>query len=123
MTYNQEAYDLANAAHKVQWDSRAQARDAILAHYGVKADWSGNFGVRLEGGIAEHWDRKVRLEFNSADGWCVGTTGAIWKPEDFARFALECREVELCMHALHAIGDVGEAALKDLPFSTWRKSL
>jgi hypothetical protein len=99
------AYEAAAAAHKEAWKGRKEQRAAILARFGVTIDESGSFGLSVREGIAAHWDRLVRLEFSSCDGWQAGTSGTICDPTTLDRFILEAAEVRACIQALQAMGD------------------
>lgn len=96
--------------HRANWNARSEQRKAILAKHGVEIEET-QFGYILKGGIADHWGRIARLEFNSHEGWQMATSGSIWKYEDAVRMAQEVSEVMACIEELRAIGDTGGSHL------------
>lgn len=99
-----EEMSAAIEAHEQAWDSRTEQRNAILARYGVTME-QGPFGLTLKGGIAGHWDRMVRLQFSSYEGWQAGTTGTICSAAVLETMHKEMMEVVLCVRELVAMGD------------------
>lgn len=112
-----ERFTAAQNAHRKAWNDRAEARKNILAQYGVTIDDSGNLGISLNGGIADHWNRLIRLEYSSYEGWQAGTTGVICKPEELDRMIAEGLEVRSCITQLQMIGDKGGITLKMSDFT------
>lgn len=106
-----EELTAAMEAHKQAWEARTEARNAILARYGVTME-EGHFGPRLEGGIAKLFSRRVRLEFSSYEGWRAATTASIWSPQELEEMHKEMMEVVMCIRELLAIGDVGGSVFR-----------